>query len=76
MKYKYKVFPLLQTLEFLTAKTEIERDKEGFVSEDVFSTSLQSTLAEGFRWVGTEAEMAVFEKELSDDYSLFLEEDL
>jgi hypothetical protein len=62
MGYEYKAWPVAQVVAI------IRQDKcEGFVSKDKCSERIAEAIDQGYRWVRTECEMAIFEKEKSSD---------
>ena len=66
MKYEYATIPVSLMHECSTVPLE----DGAFVSEGLHSAKVRELLAGGFRWVRTEGEVAILERETDDLHSL------
>lgn len=54
----------LRSVEAVRALTAVPKYPDVYVSEDADTVVIRSLLERGFRWIRTEGELAVFEKEV------------
>lgn len=58
-RYQYKTLPAHQVIA-LTDVTDLHPDS--YIAEDVESSTLRLLLANGYRWIRTDGDTAIFEK--------------
>lgn len=61
-RFEYAALPFAQVVELIDARPST-KFPDSYLSEDVDSIALPSLLAAGFRWVRTDGDMAIFERE-------------
>ena len=74
--FLYKAFPVSQTIAVIVAMQRVDETHTGYVASDSVSDGIRAALGEGFRWVRTECEMAVFECEVGRERSIVLDPDV
>jgi hypothetical protein len=57
--FDYKVFPLLRVVELFSARVGLP---DAYLAQDDETTAIQYALKEGYRWVRSDGEHAIFEK--------------
>ena len=64
-RYDYRIFPLDFTASLFAARARAKH--EGFVADCPHSRAIDDALREGFRWVRTDGELAIFERKTPDE---------
>jgi hypothetical protein len=64
--YKYLAFDRVRVQQYFDAETP----PDSYVSSDSFSKALESALNEGYRWVRSEGNEAIFELVLDNVYEV------
>jgi hypothetical protein len=60
-QYTYRVFDAQTVRQFFY----LPRFRDSYISEDQVARCLREALEDGFRWVRTEGDYAIFEKQVS-----------
>ena len=63
-KYEYKIWPVGLVIGVLTARQRVQQEGMGYVSKDHASIAIDNALEQGYRWVQTVSDYAVFEREV------------
>lgn len=62
--FEYRLLPFDNLVDLLR---QIEPPKDSYLSEDGFLKAYKSTIQQGFRWVWTEGDWAVFERKIEKE---------
>lgn len=61
--YEYKAWPVEQVIAVIISEQAVGETGVGYVSKDAVYAGVSEALTAGYRWVRTECDMAVFERE-------------
>lgn len=62
-RWEYKILDAGWVQSILAARQLIEAGGEGYVSDDEATRMFDGILADGYRWIRTDGDQAVFERE-------------